>query len=418
MSYIQLPSGREIKQKINIINFETIQAFTLLSSVMFLPSAVCYLIVGTSHSPGLVVAGGMIMLLLSLRHFPSNVFFPVLTISLLVFIHLILAVTVTSSQFDKAFLSIFLFSFIFVSSFTLGKWIFTIPGSTLNFVTSILRIIMIIVALASILDIEPRGFLDWEKAIFPFTEPSHYALIFTPLLLDACVKSRGWKRYAWLLLGYVLSYFLESLSLVAGTTLAALITLPLVQLSLGGLAVPLLLLSLDLSYFTDRLDFGHQTTNLSALVYIQGQELIFDSLERTSGWGIGFQQLGYGPIRSTASKVIFQITGLDLNLYDGGFVSAKLISEFGIFGAALTIAFIVVAAKSALVLRRIAYTNMPTLPGRDLALAFIVGYSIDMFVRGVGYFSASSVLFLAALIFTLGNRNARPVARIGIHPTS
>lgn len=275
---------------------------------------------------------------------------------------------------------------------------------------------MIIVALASILDIEPPGTMVWEKAIFPFTEPSHYALIFTPLLLDACVKSHGWKRYAWLLTGYGLAYSLESLSLAAGTTLAAVITLPLIQLALGMLIAPLLLLSVDLSYFTDRLDFGHQTTNLSALVYIQGQELIFDSLERTGGWGIGFQQLGYGPIRSTASKVIYQITGLDLNLYDGGFVAAKLISEFGIFGLALTIAFIVMAAKSALALRRTAFGRIPPLAGRDLALAFIVGYFTDMFVRGVGYFTASSALFLAALIFTLGNRNARPVARIAARP--
>jgi hypothetical protein len=51
----------------------------------------------------------------------------------------------------------------------------------------------------------------------------------------------------------------------------------------------------DLTYFTDRLALSHSSSNLSALVYLQGVELIEEALETTRAWGIGFQQLGFAP---------------------------------------------------------------------------------------------------------------------------
>jgi len=138
---------------------------------------------------------------------------------------------------------------------------------------------------------------------------------------------------------------------------------------------------------------------LSTLVYIQGWELIVDSMHRSLGWGIGFQQLGFGPIRSTASEMIYSMTNLELNLQDGGFVAAKFISEFGIFGLILTILFAFIATRSAILLRKASQKIAPHIAGRDFALALIVGYTVDMFVRGVAYFTASTMLLLAALAY-------------------
>lgn len=400
------------KASVALYDFDVWLSVILLAGVMFLPAGLCYLFTGTSHSAGTTAASVLIILALIWRNPAPEAFLPLSIIVVLLAIHLTLALALTSDQSNRGLLSIILFGLVFFSSFTLGKWLFVRPPAIIDQTTRVLRIVMIVAAGASIAGIQPRGINEWEKPVFPFTEPSHYALIFTPLLLDACVKSRGWRRYAWIGLGYLLAYGLKNLSLAVGTTLAALVTLPLLQLILGALIAPMLLLSVNLTYFTDRLDFGTGVTNLSTLVYIQGWELVADSIHRSAGWGIGFQQLGYGPIRSTASKIIFQLTQLDLNLQDGGFVGAKLVSELGVFGMALTMGFLIIALKSALILRQVGHDQRPALSGRDFALAIIVGYSIDMFVRGVAYFTASSALFLAALIFYLKFRAAQPFRRL------
>jgi hypothetical protein len=391
------------------LSVDTWLSTVLLAAVMFLPAGVCYLYTGTSHSPGTAIACIMVLLALTWRAPAPEAFLPISIIVTLIGIHLVLALALTSDQSSRAVLSIGLLALVLIATFTLAKWLFLRTPKVIDQTTRLLRLLMIVIALATIVGLQPSGAKEWEKAIFPFTEPSHFALIFTPLLLDACVKSRGWRRYTWIIVGYLLAFSLKNLSLLVGTTLVSMVTLPLLQLTFGALIAPMVLLSVNLSYFTDRLDFSAQTTNLSALVYIQGWELVIDSMRRSLGWGIGYQQLGYGPIRSAASEMIFQLTQFDLNLQDGGFVAAKLISEFGIFGAMLMVGFIVVATKSALTLRKVAHGALPRLAGRDFALAIIVGYSLDMFVRGVAYFTASSALFVAALIYYLKFRQATPV---------
>lgn len=387
------------KFSLGLFQFDTWLSIVLLAGVMFLPAGLCYLFTGTSHSAGTTAAGVLIILALAWRAPAIDAFLPLFVIVVLLSIHLAFAIMLTSDQSNRAMLSLGLFSLVFFSSYTLGKWFFLRPSLIVDQATTFLRLTMIVIAVASIAGLQPPGINPWEKPVFPFTEPSHYALIFTPLLLDASIKSNNWRRYAWIMLGFVLAYFLKNLSLAVGVTMVALVTLPLLQLILAALVAPMVLLSVNLTYFTDRLDFGDGITNLSTLVYIQGWELVADSMHRSAGWGIGFQQLGYGPIRSTASKIIFQLTQLDLNLQDGGFVAAKLISELGVFGMALTIGFVVIAIKAALILRGVGHGLIRPLSGRDYALCIIVGYSIDMFVRGVAYFTASSMLFLAALIY-------------------
>lgn len=381
------------------LNVDTALSTLLLAAVMFLPAGVCYLFTGTSHSAGTAIASGLILLAVAWHTPAPEALVPLGLIVVALSVHLALALGLTSDQSTRAISSIALFGLVFLAAYTFAKWLFVRAPIVINRTTTFLRIIMIVVAIASVIGVQPPGINDWEKSTFPFTEPSHYALIFTPLLLDAAVKSRRWRRYAWIGLGYLIAFFLKNLSLAVGTTLVALVTLPLLQIAIGAIVAPMILLSIDLSYFTDRLDFTTQTTNLSTLVYIQGWELVIDSMKRSLGWGIGFQQLGYGPIRSTASEMIFQLTQFDLNLQDGGFVSAKLISEFGIFGATMVAGFVFIAVRAALTLRMVAHGSIPHLSGRDFALSIIVGYSIDMFARGVAYFTASSALFLTALIY-------------------
>jgi hypothetical protein len=79
------------------------------------------------------------------------------------------------------------------------------------------------------------------------------------------------------------------------------------------------------------------------------------------------------------------------------FVFAKLGGEFGMFGIALTLAFIVLVVKSGLALRRVALRGATDPPIVILARCVVVSYTIEMFVRGVGYFTGTGMLLIASL---------------------
>jgi len=205
---------------------------------------------------------------------------------------------------------------------------------------------------------------------------------------------------------------MESLSLVVGTALAAAVSLSPFRLTVGVLLAILPLNFMDLSYFLERLDLSSGTTNRSALTYMQGWELIFDSFWRTTGWGLGFQQLGYGePTRGVAADALYEMMGSDANVQDGGFVAAKVISEFGLFGLAAASIFVAYAAGAGLRLRKLSKQPLLMSPGHRLALSVVVAYSIDMFVRGIGYFTGSSALFIIASVYLLSRAGRGAAAR-------
>ncbi len=269
---------------------------------------------------------------------------------------------------------------------------------------AIVRWILIVFGVLSIagLRLWPGG---WEKPVFPFTEPSHFALMLNPFLAHAIFGNKGIRRGLWLSAGLVIAYESESLTLLVCVMAAGVMCMSLrgilffTFIAITGLGL------VDLSYFTDRLNFGSDTRNISSLVYIQGWELLRDSIERTSGWGIGFQQLGYGPFNSPAADLLYSITASDFNLTDGGFLLSKFISELGVIGIFLMLAYVFVFARSLMAFRLYMQGLLPEVP-RSLffSLCVICSFSIDIVVRGLGYFSGQSLLFLSALCIMLNGK--------------
>ena len=246
----------------------------------------------------------------------------------------------------------------------------------------------------------------WDKPVFPFSEPSHFALAANPFLMHACVKNRGLKRGLWIFGSLTLAYLGRSLTMMVGVAVAGVICLPVYGLigvsAIAVLSVPLM----NIRYFTDRLDFDAGVKNLSSLVYREGWELFGDAITRSSGWGVGFQQLGYAPFRSPSADAIYVILHNDLNLRDGGFLLAKLGSEFGIFGVLLIIAYLILATRVSLLARRVAQGTAPEIPSHIvLSLCSICTFSVDIFVRDVGYFSGSVLLFVSSLYMLWANRD-------------
>jgi len=256
------------------------------------------------------------------------------------------------------------------------------------------------IGMFGILGVAPPTAVPMSKPMFPFTEPSHFALAFVPLLMYRCVRSVGWLRLLYLVGGLVAALLLENLTLVVGCILIAVVSLRpfalLATLSALAFAAPLA----DLTYYLDRLDLSEATQNLSSLAYLQGWQLIGESWTNSHGWGIGFQQLGVRGTNVAASDLIQTIIDGPLNLLDGSFTLAKLVSEFGFVGFALALVYVLVAARSALALRHGVGD-----PATTFAHCSLVAYSVELGIRGGGYFTANVVLLVAAGWLLAANRH-------------
>jgi hypothetical protein len=246
----------------------------------------------------------------------------------------------------------------------------------------------------------------WPKAMFPYTETSHFSLAFGPVLMYQCVSARRSRAPWWVLLGFVLGLTLQSLNLLICCVLIAAACRRLTVAAVLGLVILIGGLPLELAYFTQRIDFSSDTRNLSALVYIQGWEQVFESMTWSSGWGVGFEQLGFRESEATAAAVIRSLSGgEDSNMMDGGFVFAKFASEFGAIGVLLSLVYVVTASRCLRALR-----NRRSGAGITFARCVVVAYGVDMFARGTGYFVESTLLFVAALTVLWLHREPQSVS--------
>lgn len=266
--------------------------------------------------------------------------------------------------------------------------------------------IFLAAAVLSLIGIQPPSTTATSKPIFPFTEPSLYAGALLPVIAFLSVTGRQWRRWAWILTGFALGYLLENLSLIVGAIVVTVACLPTTRLAILGAVAALVLPLLDLSYFLDRIQFDvTATTNLSTLVYIQGWEMIGAATRKTFGWGLGFQQLGYTFLDAPTSNLIYRLTGgTDLNLKEGSFAAAKLISELGVFGLLIIITHGIFAVKAFIRIRRVAVLGDVKSLGEILAWCSVYTYTVDMYVRGAGYFSSPTMLVVTSIFFLKKSR--------------
>ncbi|MDX1470684.1 MAG: hypothetical protein R3213_04245 [Flavobacteriaceae bacterium] len=248
-------------------------------------------------------------------------------------------------------------------------------------------------------------FYDRAKGIFPFGEPSNYALFFGPFFLAFVVFVDGfWKKMFVIAFVGGGAFYVQSTTLMVYVFLAAallfkfnigFILCGLPALAIGGGGV-----LLD-PYFSSRVIITPETNNLSALVYLQGLSDAYNSLLQSHGFGIGFQMLGTQP----PSEFFFKIqsilgqdsNGTGLNREDGGFLAAKIIAEFGVLGIALILSYIFLFIHSFLRLRSLVRKPVMTISPHHFALVFSYAFFVEVFVRGTGYFSPTLFLFLVSL---------------------
>ncbi len=248
----------------------------------------------------------------------------------------------------------------------------------------------------------------YGKPMFPFTEISHFVLAFVPIFLYRVVTCTRGATAGWLAFGFGVAFGLQSMTLLIACILAAIVCRRILAVSLAGLLLVVGIVPLKLDYFISRLDLTSSSDNISSLVYVQGWQLLWESWTRTFGWGVGFEQLGGHGTHVTAADalaLLLEGSGLEaLNLSDGSFVFAKLTGEMGIFGLLLSAVFVIATVRSIRTLRGLRTAERPVI---TFARCVLVGFCIDMFVRGTGYFVGSTLLAISAFSILINQPDRR-----------
>ena len=385
----------------------------LLAGLLFVPGGLGFFVDGLSFATGTALIAVVVILLVGTQQIPFNArevqgAFAITVVAVFAILtHLLFAYAIDRDpgfDFGRALLSMALMALILFSVPAICEGV--IGGDNkLRLIVKVMCGIFALIAVLSLLQIQPPSPSSGTKPTFPYTEPSFLGFSMPACLIFTLLRSSTPIRLVILGVFLALGYLLSNFTIIAACGLAAVVTLPLSWLGVGiGFGV-IALAGLDLTYYTDRLNFDWaNSSNLSSLVYVQGWQMLQESVFRTYGWGIGFQQLGVVYTNVPASIRINALLGFDLNLQDGGFVLSKVVSEMGFVGALLVGGYLYVAAKSLAGLK-FAREGVRAMTDSELfARTCVIGYFIELVIRGTNYFTGTFVLMLSGALYLMTRR--------------
>lgn len=330
-----------------------------------------------------------------LRRLPrsSSTILPALTVSIVLAFHSIISSRTADFSFDtsRCIESELLLSILLCCGILFYRLVLS---STPRCVLQSIRIayaVFVAMGLFGVLAIRLNG--GASKAVLFFLEPAHFALAFMYLNAPMLFVTRGWSRASVSVISVLLAVGLQNLTLLV----ASLLTLVVISRR-GTVAVLIAIVTLTAAtgttdYFTSRLELSSSSNNLSALVWLQGWENASDILNRTSAIGIGFQQLGLDPARGDAADKIYELFGDSLNEKDGGSLAAKVVSELGALGILAILFYLIACSKTLSILSVISRGDVHDADiHRIFSASIILMLSIELFVRGPGYFSPGLLL--------------------------
>lgn len=370
----------------------------------FFPSVGVGIFYANSNALGLFVYC-IILSIYLVRFLPSLQFFP-RSICVLVFVlmmYSVIQVMYLNTSSVKSLLSLPIFLFIATSACVWAAGFNKIWDYNLSKVITIVFIILTVIAILNI--IIAINFLNYThyRSVVPFIEASHFALYFGPIsIMTALIQNTLTKRF--MVAGVVLSLALSipSMTLLVYTMLIFILLLKfrlMYFLVFGFLILLLSYVVLTTPYFLDRILISNSNQNLTYLVYFQGVYDAYNSLVVSNYLGLGFQLLGTQP-RSEQSYIIERLAGIQLNREDGGFLAAKILAEFGILGAIFILYYLKISLEAFVFLKKqiLIINNRQNLK-HQLVAVIIFAFSVELFVRGAGYFSSGVFLFIFALFY-------------------
>jgi len=315
---------------------------------------------------------------------------------------------ISFSQNDRFDFDRFYQTFAFLFAFLLGAYCLTrfvqeLTEPEIDFAVKIVFYILMSCMFFTILGFgglfTPSGFSG--KPVLLFIEPSHLAIVFLPYTLYLTVIAKGKKKAHLILVVFLTSLLIQNATLLLGCILVAGIALSMRAFLLCSCLGLLSSYFIGIDYFLERIDFT-KLNNVSTLAYVSGWERAYLSFLETSGIGVGFQQFGIIGSKGETMKILNDLGGNDLCLLDGASVAPKVIGEFGILGAILIIVYIFYCAKQARYLCKISSNKLMIMSRHDIFFrSFFVMYIVDILVRGAAYFSSSSLIFAASLIWIM-----------------
>lgn len=399
----------------------------VIFSVILLPSFLYVTLELSSLSAPLAIVSLSFLAILALRKpltFPkssvNSTKLYAMILQALVGIHL--AIDLVLQPTFEAIATIFTLAiFVLVAYLSVPRLVKMSPNVVLS---SVLLIQLFITALLILsLFIKPT---DWNyerfpSAVFPFAEPSHFAIFTAPLFLVAAFAV---KRITAICLAIILlfaSALLPNVTLgLIAVTVSSVVLLRGIRLDLFILGMALgsfaLFYSIDAvvsllpEYHRARVELS--VDNLTSLVYLQGFERAYSAILITSGYGAGFMRLAEVPVGFYGLR-IFEIIGSTKNIGDGAFVFAKLVAEFGVLGLGLSALFALHCTKAFLHIvqdsERFSKTNWFVNCTNEQVVFFyqfvssvlILSYAFEFFVRGVGYISSGTLILLIGIFLKI-----------------
>ncbi|MBU3213955.1 hypothetical protein LL033_14335 [Clostridium estertheticum] len=246
-----------------------------------------------------------------------------------------------------------------------------------------------------------------NKSMIIFSEPSHFAFVYLPFLLYRAYSATKNKRLLSILVGLILAIEIENLTLLVGICLIIILVywkkkrMAITIICIGFIVINIAGVD-KIAYFTDRLQITSQTSNISALVWLSGWERAYLSFFDSYGLGVGFQQMGIiGQIGKYMNYLSGIIGGEYLNMFDGGSTGAKIIDELGVLGVMLIVVYLIYFFR----IMKSFVTNKVSSNIELFLLSVYIMFSIQLFVRGIGYFSPSAFMFFVSIYWIAFKRN-------------
>jgi hypothetical protein len=245
--------------------------------------------------------------------------------------------------------------------------------------------------------------LPFSKSILFFSEPSHLAMALTPFVIYAMLTNSKLSSLFWASSLFVLGLCLENLSLVILAMACTVILFLRFKLGIYIQAIVIcsliscfVLFSMTSQYYSSRILL--ESNNVSSLVYMRGYEAAVASLVRPPFVGVGLQMMALRAPSSPAQEMLDQLDLGGLNQNDGGFVAAKLVSEFGWPGFAALIYLLVQTFPMLIYTLRLSALGKAS-KGNNIFSSCMVAVLMQLFVRGSGYLGPFLVLAVLAYYF-------------------
>ena len=243
-----------------------------------------------------------------------------------------------------------------------------------------------------------KGVIAGKDMLF-ISEPSHYAILMIPLLIFVLLNAK--YRMLYLLPFIILTLLIQNATMLVGVILSVFLAYK-INVKLLFVAILILIFMYIflpktnfLSYFIDRFTLNRESdiSKLSTLVYLSGFERAYLSLLDSRGIGLGFDRMGYVGPHGYYQNILSLLGFAKLNIYDGSANAFKIVAELGLFGLLILLIYIYYFLK---IMKKM--KNRSIIPSHKILLySYFLSYSIELFVRGFGYFSFNLPFFLASV---------------------